>query len=95
MKVFGRQIEPLLFWWKLGVVIAFLFLIGSISWLIFQGVLICQAYAEGDLAYIDWKFWRYASYCGCLFYPGGFPASGTVYLVPWFLIRDEIHKADR
>jgi hypothetical protein len=72
MNVFGRPIEPLLFWWKLGVVIAFLFLIGSIAWLIFQGVLICQAYAEGDLAYIDWKFWRYAFIAVVYFTLGGF-----------------------
>ena len=72
MKVFGRQIEPLLFWWKLGVVIAFLFLFGSISWLIFQGILIGQAYAEGDFSYIDWKFWRYALIAAVYFTLGGF-----------------------
>ncbi len=72
MKVFGRQIEPLLFWWKLGVVIAYLFLIGSISWLIFQGILICQAYAEGDFSYIDWKLWRYALIAAVYFTLGGF-----------------------
>ena len=57
---------------KLGVVIAYLFLIGSISWLIFQGVLISQAYAEGDFAYIDWKFWRYAAIAAVYFTLGGF-----------------------
>jgi len=72
MRMSGRQNESLVFWWTLGVVIAFLFLIGSISWLIFQGVLLYQAYWEGDFSYIDWKFWRYASIAAIYFTMGGF-----------------------
>jgi len=60
MKVFGRQIEPLVFWWALGVAIAYLFLIGLISWLVFQGILLLGAYGTGNFSYIDWKLSRYA-----------------------------------
>lgn len=60
MNVFGRHIEPLVFWWALGIAIAYLFLIGLIAWLVFQGVLILEAYSTGNLSYIDWKLGRYA-----------------------------------
>jgi len=60
MNVFGRHIEPLVFWWALGIAIAYLFLIGLIAWLVFQGVLLWEAYSTGNFSYIDWKLWRYA-----------------------------------
>lgn len=60
MKSEGRTIEPLVFWWTFGVVIAYIFLIGLISWLVFQGVLLWQAYCEGNIPYIEWKLGRYA-----------------------------------
>jgi hypothetical protein len=60
MNIFGRHIEPLVFWWALGIAIAYLFLVGLIVWLIFQGALILEAYAVGNFSYIDWKLGRYA-----------------------------------
>ncbi|MCX6698885.1 MAG: hypothetical protein NTV68_02980 [Methanomicrobiales archaeon] len=60
MNIFGRQVEPLVFWWSLGVAIAYLFLIGLIAWLVFQGVLLWVAYGTGNFSYIDWKLGRYA-----------------------------------
>ena len=60
MNVFGRHIEPLVFWWALGIAIAYLFLIGLIAWLVFQGILLLEAYAAGNFSYIDWKLGRYA-----------------------------------
>ena len=72
MRVFGRQIEPLVFWWTLGVVIAYLFLFCLIAWLVYQGVLICQAYADGNFSYIEWKFWRYALVAAVYFAIGSF-----------------------
>lgn len=60
MNIFGRHVEPLVFWWALGVAIAYLFLIGLIVWLVFQGVLLWVAYSTGNFSYIDWKLGRYA-----------------------------------
>jgi hypothetical protein len=60
MNLFGRHFEPLVFWWALGIAIAYLFLIGLIAWLVFQGVLLIEAYSTGNFSYIDWKLWRYA-----------------------------------
>lgn len=60
MNIFGRHVEPLVFWWALGVAIAYLFLIGLIAWLVFQGVLLWVAYSTGNFSYVDWKIGRYA-----------------------------------
>lgn len=60
MNIFGRHVEPLVFWWALGVAIAYLFLIGLIVWLVFQGVLLWVAYSTGNFSYVDWKLGRYA-----------------------------------
>jgi len=72
MNVFGRHIEPLVFWWTLGIAIAYLFLIGLIAWLVFQGVLLWEAYSTGNFSYIDWKLWRYALMALVYFAIGGF-----------------------
>lgn len=72
MKVFGRQVEPLVIWWALGIAIAYLFLIWLIAWLIFQGVLLVEAYNTGNFSYIDWKLWRYALMAVVYFAIGGF-----------------------
>lgn len=68
----GKRIEPLVFWWTLGIAIAYLFLIGLIAWLIFQGVLLVEAYAIGNFSYIDWKLGRYAFMAVIYFAIGGF-----------------------
>lgn len=72
MKVPGRTIEPLVFWWALGVAIAYLFLISLIAWLVFQGVLLWVAYTSGNFSYIDWKLGRYALIAIVYFAIGGF-----------------------
>ncbi len=59
MKIGNRDIEPMVLWWGAGVVIAYLFLIGLIAWLTFQGVLLYQAFIGGNFSYIDWKLTRY------------------------------------
>jgi hypothetical protein len=71
MKVFGKTVEPLVFWWALGVAVAYLFLIGLIAWLVFQGVLLWDAYITGNFSYIDWKLWRYALIAVIYFAIGG------------------------
>lgn len=72
MDLFGRRIEPLVFWWTLGIVIAYLFILWLIAWLIFQGILIWQAYSSGNLSYIDWKLGRYALMAAVYFVIGVF-----------------------
>jgi len=59
MKIFGRNVEGLVFWWTLGLVIAYAFLIWLIVWLVFQGILMYQAYLVGNFSYISWKLERY------------------------------------
>jgi hypothetical protein len=71
MNIFGRQIEPLVFWWALGIAIAYLFLAWLIAWLIFQGVLLWQAFGSGNFSYIDWKLGRYALMAVVYFVIGG------------------------
>jgi hypothetical protein len=72
MNIFGRRIEPLVFWWILGIAIAYLFLAWLIVWLIFQGVLLWQAFINGNFSYIDWKLGRYALMAVVYFAIGGF-----------------------
>jgi hypothetical protein len=71
MKIFRWRIEPLVFWWTLGISIAYLFLFGLIAWLVFQGILIWQAYVSGNFSYIDWKLSRYALIAIVYFTIGG------------------------
>jgi hypothetical protein len=51
--------ESLVFWWSLGCAIAYLFLAALIVWLVFQGILLWQAFLTGDTGYIEWKLTRY------------------------------------
>jgi hypothetical protein len=59
MKIVGHRLEPLVVWWTIGLVIAYLFLISLILWLIFQGILLYQAFISGNMSYIEWKLSRY------------------------------------
>lgn len=72
MNLFGRRIEPLVFWWALGIAIAYLFLAWLIAWLVFQGILLWQAFSSGNFSYIDWKLGRYALIAVVYFVIGGF-----------------------
>jgi hypothetical protein len=59
MRFMNREVESLVFWWSLGCAIAYLFLICLIVWLVFQGILLWNAYLSGDAGYIGWKLTRY------------------------------------
>jgi hypothetical protein len=59
MRIMNREVESLVFWWSLGCAIAYLFLIALIVWLVFQGILLWQAFLTGDAGYIEWKLTRY------------------------------------
>ncbi len=72
MKVRSRKIEPMVLWWTAGVAIAYLFLIAIILWLTFQGILLLQAYVQGNFSYIDWKLSRYLTIAIVYFTIGGF-----------------------
>jgi hypothetical protein len=59
MRIMNREVESLVFWWSLGCAIAYLFLAALIAWLVFQGILLWQAFLTGDAGYIEWKLTRY------------------------------------
>jgi len=59
MRIMNREVESLVFWWSLGCAIAYLFLIALILWLVFQGILLWNAFLFGDSGYIEWKLSRY------------------------------------
>ena len=59
MKIAGQTREPLVIWWSIGLAIAYIFLTGLILWLVFQGILLYQAFIAGNISYIDWKLSRY------------------------------------
>ena len=72
MRVLNHEIEEVAFWWTAGVAIAYLFLAGLIIWLVFQGVLLYQAFLDGNFSYINWKLSRYLYMAIAYFALGGF-----------------------